>query len=286
MNTLGRLRAGIRRAARAPVGLAIRSAERMRRIPFRHELAICAIFREEAPFLDEWIGFHAGIGVTRFYLYNNFSTDEYRTVLAPWIERGLVSLVDWPVPVGQVPAYRDCLKRARGECRWLAFIDIDEFLFSPDAVDIRPILREYRDLPGLEVWTAVYGSNGHSTRPAMPVTEAYCRRSNDRQTVKTVCNPRMVYKVDVHQSKFWLGGAKDPSRRRVGRDTQPNFANLRINHYWSRSLEDLAVKIARNDASTSEPRGAEWHYATERRLNEVFDDAILPIARKIRAAAQ
>lgn len=281
MNPLDRLRARMRKAVRAPVGIAIRCVERMRRTPFRHELGVCAIFREEAPFLDEWIGFHAGIGATRFYLYNNFSTDNYRAVLAPWIERGLVDLVEWPVPVGQIPAYRDCLKRARDECRWLAFIDIDEFLFSPEAVDIRAVLREYGDLPGLEVWTAVYGSNGHSARPAMPVTQAYCRRATGRQTVKTLCDPRMVYKVGVHQCKYWLGQGMDVSRRAVHPNSEPNLAKLRINHYWSRSLEDLAVKIARNDASTPGPRDAAWHYATERDLNALFDDAILPVARKI-----
>ena len=45
---------------------------------FPHELAICAIFREEAPFLEEWLTFHSGVGVTHFYLYNNYSTDNFR----------------------------------------------------------------------------------------------------------------------------------------------------------------------------------------------------------------
>ena len=137
--------------------------------PYRHELAICAIFREEAPFLDEWITFHAGVGATHFYLYNNFSTDEFRTVLKPWIAGGLVTLTEWPVPVGQVAAYRHCLGRARRECRWLAFIDVDEFLFSPQVTDIRSILRRYSDLPALDVWQLFFGSGGHVARPALPV---------------------------------------------------------------------------------------------------------------------
>ena len=37
----------------------------------RHELAFCAIFREEAPFLDEWISFHLGVGGSHFFLNNN-----------------------------------------------------------------------------------------------------------------------------------------------------------------------------------------------------------------------
>src|SRR5262245_1292734 len=111
MNLIDRLRAGIRIAARAPIAFAIKRMERWRE--FRHELGVCAIFREEAPFLDEWLTFHCGVGVTHFYLYNNFSTDNFRTVLEPWIDRGVVTLIDWPVPVGQTSAYEDCRSEER-----------------------------------------------------------------------------------------------------------------------------------------------------------------------------
>ena len=38
---------------------------------------------------------------------------------------------DWPMFPGQVQAYEHCIERARDDSRWIAFIDIDEFLFSP-----------------------------------------------------------------------------------------------------------------------------------------------------------
>ena len=79
-----------------------RSYRRERQLLARehHELTICAIFREEAPNLDEWIRFHEGVGVSKFYFYNNFSTDNFRDVLTPYVARGLVDLVDWPVSLG------------------------------------------------------------------------------------------------------------------------------------------------------------------------------------------
>jgi hypothetical protein len=286
MKFLDRAKGAVRQAVRAPVGLAAQWMSD--RLPdSAHELAVCAIFREEAPFLDEWISFHTGVGVTHFYLYNNFSTDNFRDVLAPWIARGTVTLIDWPKPVGQFSAYRDCIKRTRRTCRWVAFIDIDEFLFAPDTTDIRPILRRYRDLPGVEVWQVFFGSGGHDARPALPVTDAYLKRAPfNRTTVKTIANPRMAYKVGVHQFKYWHGTALDPARRIVVKDQAPVLDVLRINHYWSRSLEDLRTKIQRNDASTPVPRDPEWHFAFEQTLNAETDDTILPVVRAIRAAAK
>ena len=40
-------------------------------------LAVCAIYRNEAPYLREWIEFHRLVGVERFFLYNNESTDDH-----------------------------------------------------------------------------------------------------------------------------------------------------------------------------------------------------------------
>lgn len=278
--------ASLRRVARVPVGIAKQWSTKRLPAEGTHELAVCAIFREEAPFLDEWISFHIGVGATHFYLYNNFSTDGFRAVLQPWIARGMVTLTDWPVEVGQFSAYRDCVKRTQRTCRWVAFIDIDEFLFSPQSTDIRPILRRYQDLPGVEVWQAFFGSGGHDARPALPVTEAYLKRAPLQQTtVKTIADPRMVYKVGVHQFRYWMGDALDPSRQMVTKESEPVLDLLRINHYWSRSLEDLRTKISRNDASTHVPRDPVWHFDFEKKLNAETDETILPVARSIRRGA-
>ena len=59
-------------------------------------LSIATIFRNEAPYLKEWIEYHLMMGVDHFYLYNNMSEDNYLEVLNPYIEHDIVTLVDWP----------------------------------------------------------------------------------------------------------------------------------------------------------------------------------------------
>jgi hypothetical protein len=277
-------RAALRAVVRAPSVWRARARDRAYADKARHKLAICAIFREEAPFLKEWIEFHCGVGATHFYLYNNFSTDDFATVLAPFVAEGVVTLTDWPVPVGQVPAYRHCIEQSWKDARWLAFIDIDEFLFSPSRVDIIDVLDRYRDLPGLHVWQAFFGTSGHQERPPGPLIEAYTMRAPLTQTTaKSIVNPRMVRKADVHLSKYWAGESLDTARRPVARDVVPVLDTLRINHYWSRSMADMMQKIKRGDASTPEPRRLEFHLDFESRLNAERDDSILEIGRIIRA---
>ena len=81
--------------------------------------------------MPEWLEFHRLLGVERFYMYNNRSTDDHLEVLAPYIDEGTVVWHDWPMFPGQRECYEQCLADHGHETRWMAFIDLDEFLFSP-----------------------------------------------------------------------------------------------------------------------------------------------------------
>ena len=65
------------------------------------ELAVCLCFKDSASYLAEWLAFYRAVGVDRFYLYDNGSTDDYRPIVEPYIERGLAvpgSGVPGPAP--------------------------------------------------------------------------------------------------------------------------------------------------------------------------------------------
>jgi hypothetical protein len=257
-----------------------RLRDRRARSRLEHKLVIGAIFRDEARFLDEWIAFHHRRGVGHFYLYDNGSSDDVDVALAPWLARGIVTLVRWPHRPGQKGAYRDCLRRCRNTARWLTFIDIDEFLFSPIEHDLRKILERLEDWPAIFVYAHMYGSSGHDRRPPLPVTRAYVRRALRTQprTGKSILNPRLVRNIpNPHYMKLWAGETRDEHGRPVHfyapppEGFAPTFDLLRINHYWSRSLEDLADKVRRGNALEGTARNLEAHLRGEKWMNEVED---------------
>ena len=94
----------------------------------KYNVSICAIFRNEAPYLKEWIEFHKIVGIEHFYIYNNFSDDNYKEVLRPYMEDGTVDLIEWPYEQGQMKGYQDCLTKYSVETKWIGFIDLDEFV--------------------------------------------------------------------------------------------------------------------------------------------------------------
>src|SRR5688572_30328980 len=128
-------------------------------------LSVCAIYRDEAPYLREWVEFHRLVGVERFFLYNNRSVDDHLEALAPRIEDGTVVQTEWPMVPGQRGAYDHCLQERRDQSRWIAFVDIDEFLFSPTGRPVSEVLADYEQWPGIGVNRLRFGTSGHKVRP-------------------------------------------------------------------------------------------------------------------------
>ena len=216
----------------------------------QHYLAVCAIYKDEASYMHEWIEFHRLVGVEHFYLYDNNSTDDHREVLAPYIERGEVTLRDWPMETRQPQAYQDCVERHAQHARWIAFIDLDEFLFSPTGRPLPEVLRRYERWPGVGVNWAVFGSSGHATRPAGPVTESYVVRlwTPENRTIKTIADPvRVAGCPGVHRFQYTELGTVDENEYPIwgGQTKSESRSVLQINHYMTKSLEEYRLRSQR-----------------------------------------
>ncbi len=220
----------------------------------KHHLSICAIYRDEAQYLREWISLHRLVGVEHFYLYNNGSVDEHREALAPFMEEGVAEVLDWDFYPGQLSAYGHCLGERRDESRWIAFVDTDEFLFSPSGRPLPEILARFEQAPGVVVNWAMFGTSGHRTMPAGLVIESYLRRTDNEQAnrhVKTIVDPRRAERpgINPHFFHYKDGSAVDetgaPMEEPPFSFTESvNFNLLRINHYYTKSEQEFLDKLS------------------------------------------
>ena len=258
-------------------------------------LSICLAYKNEAPYLREWIEFHRAVGAERFFLYNHASTDDHREALAPYVEDGIVVLEDWPdVPAVQTDMYNRCLEQHRDKARWIAFIDMDEFLFSPTGRPLPEVLAEYEEWPGVVANWALYGSSGHRTRPPGLVIESYLWRNDDpdqprNRLYKCIVDPGRVSRcLDPHSFEFTEGTMVDERKHPVtGQFTErPLWSRLRINHYMTRSEEETILKYARGRGSDAvKMRGGTPPLEDlHDRLHHKRDDALLGYAPAVSRA--
>lgn len=257
-------------------------------------LSVFAIYYNEAHYLREWIEFHKLVGFERFYLYNNFSTDHHREVLAPYIADGTVVHREWPVEPAQMAGYRDILDRAREETFWLAMFDIDEFLFSPTGERVADVLRrDFEQFPGVGVNEITFGTSGHLTRPSGLAIESFVRRcaidKPRNRIIKSIVQPTQVADLgsDPHYFRY-LG-----KRRAVTENREPirgsltesvSVGLLRINHYMTRSQEERALKNAGPDVLRGGRRDLPKAAERDRMLNDEEDTTILRFAPALREA--
>jgi hypothetical protein len=227
-------------------------------------LSVCAIYRDEAPYMREWIEFHRLVGVERFFLYDNGSVDEHEEVLRPYVASGVASVQDWQIFPGQIPAYQDCIERHRDDSRWIAFIDLDEFLFSPTLRPLPEVLVDYEDAPAVGVNRYGFGPSGHVTKPDGLVIESYLHRADELrrlQMIKSVVDPRRTVRCEHSHYFTYADGALAVTENHEPIEgwhaEQPSFERLQINHYVTKSHEEYRVRWARPRPHTGIPRQRE-----------------------------
>ena len=126
----------------------------------KYQISLCLIFKNEAPFLKEWLDYHLTVGVDHFYLYNNNSDDDFMRVLKPYIDGNIVTLIEWPYEHSQFKAYKHCYENYRNETNWISFLDADEF-FVPKNVDtIGEWLKDFDKYPAIVIHWKMFGTGG------------------------------------------------------------------------------------------------------------------------------
>jgi hypothetical protein len=245
-------------AAAAADEPSIEPAEDTPAAPSPCDLAICAIMKDEANNVIEWIAYHRAIGVERFYLYDNGSSDDVRTLLDPLIRAGIVVFTDWPLVPGQKPAYDDFAEHHRDACRWAAFIDLDEFINYFGEGRFVDWLDAFGDVGGVALQWMIFGPSGHDARPTDLQIVSYTRRnppgSEAFAHLKTMVR-MSAYRTcwDPHcfiteRPVVDEQGTELPEHYAI----QPvlEHAAASIHHYFTRSREDWLIKLERGRADT------------------------------------
>lgn len=261
---------------------------------FLHDLAVVAILKCEGSYLKEWLDYHLLAGVDHFYLYDNESPDNQAEVAKPYIEAGLVDYFSFPGQRKQMPAYNDALRNFYFQCRYMAIIDGDEFIFPKANRSIVEVLDEVfsrdKKVAGLAINWHVFGSNRQDKADyTRGVLERFTRRAHNdycfpmkgeliggNPHVKSIFNPRRVTGVhNPHYASYF----ESLNAVNSNGDIVESFFNkpvlddkIIINHYFTKSREEFELKVQRGKADgygTYNAKNFKHNYI------EIFDDSIL-----------
>jgi hypothetical protein len=244
--------------------------------PGRAGVAIVVILRNEERHVAEWARFHLAAGAAHFFVYDNGCTDHTLAELAR-VAAGRATVIPWRAGFkdarrgaelhAQVLAYAHALRNFGSPFRWMAFIDVDEFLVPKDA-SLPAALAHLSDCRSISLPWHMFGRNGHATPPDGGILPNYLRRAADPmgdargvRNFKCIVDPSHVTCVGVHD--FDVDGSGDTCNDRgvrfsnKGREGRAFYSvdHLQLNHYYARSEAEVAEKIARGVFPASKSAG-------------------------------
>ena len=250
-----------------------------------YHATLCAIAKDEDPFLVEWTEFHLRLGFEHIYIFDNNSAVPIRGTLREFVSRGLVTVLDWPLTRHQqLSAYAAALREYGPASHWMAFIDIDEFIVPRRHADIRPMLDAYNEFGGLAVHWKIFGSGGLSHRPRRGVARSYTGVIDRNPHIKSIVRPAAVLSVaSPHHFRY------APGCWCVNEDKVPVLYHqsyhiselVQVNHYYYKSHQDFCLKMARGMATQGKDgsvkrRDSEFEaFARQHSIKGTADDAIL-----------
>lgn len=233
--------------------------------PDRAGMAIVLIAKNEARHIAEWAQFHHRAGVRHLYVYDNASTDNMVEVLRDALPPEVLTIIPWAQPRfrtqtgreihNQVLAYAHAAMNFGARYRWLAFIDVDEFLVPVVDNSIPEALEGLSDHAHVSLPWQMFGRGGNSEQADGDVLHSYLTRAKDPFALshglnfKCLVDPSKLTEIGVHG--FGVDGknegVNDAGHAAAHKDRKkPSFASrqrLQLNHYYTRSDAELQAKI-------------------------------------------
>lgn len=212
-----------------------------------HDTCICTMLRNQAQFLSEWVMYHDRIGVQRWFIYDNNSDDDIESLVKMLVSANYnVTRHSWPWIKTQEAGFAHCAMRTRELCKWVAFMDVDEFFHLPAGFSSLHDVVSNRSMPSdvgeIRVPCLSFGPSGLKQVPKQGVMAGYTCRLALPERHKSIVRPEalnsslinMVHHFHLH-SRF--------------RHLNMNRSTLVINHYKYQVWEVFKEKFYRRVAT-------------------------------------
>lgn len=222
----------------------------------RERFALCAtaIVKNEASYIEEWLAYHRAVGVSHFFIFDNNSSDNIDSVLAPWSNHGIVTLLKWPLFGRQIDAYDFALRHFGHVTDWMAFIDIDEFVVPKRHQTVSAFLETLVDADQLLIPWRNFGYSGHKERPSGLVIESYTSVQDIPPGGFTVINckaivrPAAVIRFACNHGITATQRTVNEQGERIAENHQvsaPTFEHIQVNHYYTKFYAEMQAKVLR-----------------------------------------
>lgn len=265
------------------------------------KIAISAISKNDLEYLSEWIDYHLDIGVDQIVLYDNNEKPILHEYLSSYIEKGGVEVYNWSTYQStgrQTRSQADCLIRHKYHFDWIGLIDTDEFVvLLDDDTNIKNYLNQplYKMYDAIALSWLMFGSNNHKQKQKS-VIDSYtqsCPQSASNSHIKCFVRPKGFIRMMTPHGAITKKGTvnvdgellKNIFGARIKMPEEESHViidrKMRINHYYTKSLEDWQNKKKRGGGEKADRVYKDYSYDMVNQDN-VFNDEIIKLHNRIK----
>jgi hypothetical protein len=230
-------------------------------------ISLIGMFRDEGKYIEEWILYHYIMGIKDFAICCHQCTDNTPDILNKLNQQhkdlNIVTVINnetnksgWEFKNN---IYTELCSLAKND--WCLCLDIDEFL-TMDWNYVANIIEE-KNIGGIAIYQNIFGSSGHILCPKGLVIDNYLYRNSDAivlgfeyplfnqasdlfKSVKILFNKQNLKRmVNAHEVILSTSIVNEKLELFKKYKAERSTKHIKINHYFTKSLDDWQFKVSR-----------------------------------------
>jgi hypothetical protein len=255
-----------------------------------NSVTLCAIMKDEYPYIVEWVAFHRVLGFENIMVFSNDCSDGSDALLDSLAAAGFLEHHRWPTGNAspQLTAYAEAVRECKTE--WIGFLDADEFFNPKEADNIAQFLERFDvNVSAIAINWRIFGSAGELLKRSENVVERFTRAAPSTHHLnrhcKTIARVKDIKEAHIHrcflsQGKYVDTRGVEIEIERMGFTPSVQHGAAQINHYVVKSAEEFEEKRRRGNANR--PAGSpdkfttrDGFYFQNHDKNEESDETVL-----------
>lgn len=231
-------------------------------------VALCVVAKQENLYIKEFIDYYLKLGFNKIFLYdnNNINGENFEKILNKEIKEGLIRITDFRgMFKPQKKAYNHCYYNNKKTFDWIAFYDVDEFLYISNYTSIQQFL----SLPKFDLCSSIlinwryYGDNNNIYYNNNPMqerfTEAFQFQDNkiydkylyaaSKSIIRGGLN--ITWDLFPHYLKNSTVCSQNGTIIENPFDIRPDYTSVFIKHFVTKSTEEYIIKLIKGTVNSN-----------------------------------
>ena len=242
------------------------------------KICLCTPVKKENRYIREFVEFYEKYGIDKIFLYdnNNINGERIEPMIMDYLKKGFTKIINRRgIKRSQYLIMNDCYIKNYKNFDWIIFYDVDEYIYLKNFDNIKLYLNQekFKNCQKIHLnWVQHTDNNlinydNRTVRERFPEVETNARynKTNTFAYVKSILKGH-IPNIRIKSSHILNGRLKGCNgfgesermingKRRKGVD----YSYYYIDHYYSKSLEEVVEKINKGDSLYDQDKSFKIH---------------------------